>query len=382
MAATVRLWIGGSSCLTRTYQNAYFGNEKWILLGREAVAPAWLDKDRHCYIPCDLTLRNILDGSGPGKGNVLLTDVLKQLSDAVVTLGGTTIGQIVVGIRPPLVTVRSNVAAGIYGYALLLGLRELLEAVLKQHSVDMILHVSSIAAVDHIQKQHLRSVNATDPPSSTLQQPYDRFKRGCEELVEQLCTSNNIRYSSLRFGAIFSDDPACIQCSSLALQCYTGPYLRTKIDCNSSRNAAHLIRLILQQSHKQKLRPIYYYTRCVSQYPMPVPYGEFLIAYRRAYGLDWLPMLVPILLVEWCVVRPLHWLTVLLTTVLGFASIPILESVDYLLQVTLDEHTFDMTETVHDFPEILQVEESMEECFRRRRALLVSTSSKIKDNKV
>jgi hypothetical protein len=58
-----------------------------------------------------------------------------------------------------------------------------------------------------------------------------------------------------------------------------------------------------------------------------------------------------------------------------------LESIDYLLQVTLEEHTFDMTETVRDFPGILSVEESMEDCFRRRRKLLASANSSGKQKK-
>ena len=73
-------------------------------------------------------------------------------------------------------------------------------------------------------------------------------------------------------------------------------------------------------------------------------------------------------------VRPFHWCTVVWTVVLSrilrLPMPPFLESIDYLLQVTLDEHTFDMRETVKDFPMIRQAEESMDVCFRRRRAQL------------
>ena len=194
-----------------------------------------------------------------------------------------TISHIVIGIRPPLVTHRNNRAADRYGHDLMTGMSLLLHALVVKHSVTTVLHVSSIAAVDHVRRQHLRSVRdeiTADPSTyAVLSQPYDRFKRGCEELVELVCrqqhpdkkmnhsrqqiqqqspnsinnnsntNNNNIRFTNLRLGAIFSDSPTCIQCSALALQCYTGPYLRVPIDCNSSRNAASLIHLMLHSPH-------------------------------------------------------------------------------------------------------------------------------------
>lgn len=385
-STTVRLWIGGSSGLTRTYRNA-FPDEAWILLCRSTAPPSWMwdDEDdsslsRFYYVPCDLT-ELMVDSTMTASTPSLLHSVMENLSKAVTRLGGVSIAEVVVGIRPALVTHRSNVQAQTYCEDMLGGLKLLLEAILQQHSVRLIIHISSIAAVDHVQRQHVRSVREGSPRSHSLIQPYDRFKRASEELMEQLCTTTNgvtpIRHTSLRLGAIFSDDPACIQCRALALQCFTGPYLATAIDCNSSRNAAHLIRMILQSSTAQpkELLPIYYYTRCVSRYPNPVPYGEYLKAYRRAYDLDWFPIFIPSGLVEWCVVRPLHWFTRVIKAVTSrwHASVPFLESVDYLLQVTRDEHTFDMTETIHSFPGILGVEESMEECFRRRRKILALT---------
>ena len=137
--------------------------------------------------------------------------------------------------------------------------------------------------------------------------------------------------------------------------------------CSSSRNVAQLIRLILKSS--KPLRPVYYYTRCLSQYPQPVAYGEHLVAYRQAYGIALLPTLVTSWFVEFFVVHPLHWFTLFFKNWIGF-SLPFLESVDYLLQVTLDEHTFNMTETLQDFPEIVTVEETIVDCFARRRRFL------------
>jgi len=299
-----------------------------------------------------------------------------------------TISHLVLCIRPPLVTYRNNKQADRYCHDIMTGMSLLLHALTVKFDVGTVIHISSIAAVDHIQRQHLRSVREKDPSYTDLKQPYDRFKRGCEELVELVCKQQqqqsnrkNIRFTSVRVGAIFSDTPSCIQCSAFALQLYTGPYLNVPIDCNSGRNVASLIHLMLH-SVKSELRPVYYYTRCITLYPKPVPYGEFLLAYRAAYGLQRLPMLLPAFLVEWCVVRPLHWFTVILTTLLGLVCLPappFLESIDYLLQVTLDEHTFEMRETVRDFPMIRQAEESMECCFRRRKAQLEADAAKRKN---
>ena len=365
----MRLWIGGSSGLTRSYLNT-FPTEPWILLGLEASAPSWMYPTQH-YIQCDLVELAVNDGS------LILPHVLEQMNSCLVATGDTAIHEIVIGIRPFLISRRSHESAHIYNDKLLNGLKILLQSVVSQYPVQLVVHISSIAAVDHIPKQHLRSVDEFDSPSHCLYYPYDRFKRGCEEVTEQLATGRKtIQYTNLRLGAIFSDDPWCIQCTSLALQCYTGPYLSTPIDCNSSRNVSQLLHLILSKFHHPQagvraLRPVYYYTRCISQYPKPVPYGEFFLSYRRAYGLSWLPVLLPLFIVQYGVVAVCHiWTLVFRSRLPSYLMPPFLESIDYLLQVTRHEHTFDMKETLQDFPKIVQLEETMEACFQRRRALL------------
>jgi hypothetical protein len=390
----MRLWIGGSSGLTRTYLNT-FPTEQWILLGCEVNAPSWLNPLQR-YIRCDLTEQN-LDSHEGTLSNALTTlqQVLEKIDACLVELSGTTcIHQIVVGIRPVLVSHQSHLKAQWYNDNMLKGLHIVLDAMVTKYQVNLIIHISSIAAVEHIPRQHLRSVHENDPSSDSLLFPYDRFKRGCEERIERLVqnqatsmTKKNIQFTNLRLGAIFSDDPWCIQCTALALQCYTGPYLTTPIDCNSSHNVSQLLHRILsrcfretipsdpctqqQQQQQQQLRPVYYYTRCISQYPKPVPYGEFFMAYRKAYGLSWLPVVLPTFLVKYGVVLPFHFWTVLLQTILPeVLTIPYVESIDYLLQVTINEHTFDMKETIQDFPELIHVEETMDECFCRRRKML------------
>lgn len=417
MASDIKLWIGGSSGLARTYFNA-FSSDNWILLGLEESAPDWLlsafpsettgDADGEPegndstntiqtssskrYVSCDLSA---LAFSTQRKSRTdRLAQTVKKLERAIRTISPSrrqqqysssetahaqnTISHIVVGIRPPLVTYRNNYYAGKYCQDLMTGYSLFLHALTSKFDVQTVIHVSSIAAVDHIPRQHLRSVRERDPNCSGLRHPYDRFKRGCEELTQLVCSSSDkskpIRFSSVRLGAIFSDTPQCMQCKALALQCYTGPYLKTPIDCNSGRNAASLIHLMLHSASTTPLLPVYNYTRCMSSYPKPVAYGENLVAYRKVYNLDWIPLLLPAFVVKWCVVQPLHWFTVVLTSILLYTvpalAPPYLESIDYLLQVTRNEHSFDMRETLRDFPMILEAEESMEVCFRRRRALL------------
>jgi hypothetical protein len=413
MSKKVRLWIGGTSGLTQSYLQA-FPEESWIVLGRSDVAPAWLSSSHQhtCkYVSCNLTglieMNNGTNSNSPAtSSSISVNRVVEQLKEAAAhcsrsrtgenpnnttnsdqtTVAPNKIDQVVIGLRPPLVTWRSNAAAHRYNARLLQGLETLLRAVLCSFQPDLIVHISSIAAVNHIQKQRMVSVLdcPNDPSSADLHQPYDKFKRGSEELVQRLCSataasSGGVQFTNLRLGAIFTDTPTCIQCTALSLQLFTGPYLPTRIDCNSGRNAAIMIHLILHRqssSSSSSLRSVYYYTRCISSFPQPVPYGEFLLLYKRAYGLHWIPLLLPAGLVEWTVVRLLHWWTTVLTSRCHIC-VPYLESIDYLLQVTLDEHTFDMKETVQDFPDIVDREEPVTQCFvRRRRFLEVAVKSK------
>jgi hypothetical protein len=392
----MRLWIGGSSGLTQTYINT-FPNEaattssssssSWILIGRERQPPLWMVNHPYYYdyIYCDLLTINDFTTSTFTLSIQHVIESIKQIirnkskEDNEVTM---MIDSIVVGIRPQLVCYQSNREATYDNHRVVIALQRLLYELLDQFStIHFILHISSIAAIDHISKQHLHSIKEcyNDPSYSTLHNSYDRFKRHCEQIIEGIVQDNNIKrnnagrqiqYTNLRLGAIFSDTSNCIQCTALALQMYTGPYLSTKIDCNSSYNVSQLIQLMLQRSVSSSassfhFRPVYYYTRCISQYPNPVPYGEYLNAYKKAYQLSWIPILIPNWIVEYSVVRLLHGIIMFLYAF--EITIPYLDSIDYLLQVTLNEHTFDMKETLHDFPNIVQVEETIEDCFTRRK---------------
>jgi hypothetical protein len=351
----MKLWVGGSSGLARTYCNVY-DHEQIIMVGREPTPPPWLESNS--YVSCDLV--------SLAKNKALLHSVMQQIS------GFGTIHQVILGVRPPLIYVSYKVAH-FYNSQILIGLEYFLTSIIEEHHPELIVHISSIAAVDHVRAQHLESVVQPTSLAANLVYPYDCFKKGCEELVERLA---KCRFTNLRFGAILSDTESCIECGALSLQ-ILGPYTKTKIDVNSSRNASHLIHLILQTSTKT-MPQVYYYTRCLSEFPQPVPYGECLMSYRRAYELEKIPLLIPWILVSWCF-RFLHFITLVTQAAASFFRLhmpPFLECFDYLMQVPLNEHTFDNTPVLHDFPEIVDLEASIETCLRRRRAY-ISNKQKI-----
>ncbi len=339
MSVDTKLWIGGSSGLARTYMNA-FGFEEWILLGHEESPREWMPPNAQ-YYAYNLTV---------DKPRVALLEKFDNVK------------QIIISIRPPLFSKLTNAEMEAYCGRLCEGLQDFLTTLLaRNQNVQSILHISSVAAANHLQAQHLVGIdNNTVISSSDLQAPYDRFKRKCEEVVASF---NGLSITNLRLSAVFSDDPWCIQCQALQIQSHIGSYLTQCIDCNSSRNVAVAIRLIMAAQHQQK-KPtyyMYYYTRPARQYPQPVPYGEYLKIYRQALGL------------RFCVWMPALLVRFFVLFVQGLASLvhlPFLASVNYLLQVSSREHCFDNSAFITDFPEIIHQEETISECFRRRQQVL------------
>ena len=335
-----RLWIGGSSSLTRSYLNAFPG-EKWILTGAEKSSADWMAEpmaDNCQYVACDFS-----------QSEEILDKVLHSIP--------AELDCVVLGIRPPLVTHRTDAHSTLYCQSILDGLRHFLTSIIQRGRVRKFIHVSSIAVVGHLDGQQNQSER--DPEPKEVLQPYDRFKHESEKLVASLC-SGSISFTNIRLGAIFSDDPSCIQCCALGLQAYVGPYLPVPIDCNSGRNAATLIHAVLGKQER-KLRPVYYYTR-PTQYQQPVPYGEYLKDFRQGNGIPFYCPL-PIAVVHGFVAL-IHLLSVLIGSI-----IPYLQSVDYLLQVSRREHSFDLSAVKEDFS---FDEETIEECFRRRAKYLRS----------
>lgn len=154
----------------------------------------------------------------------------------------------------------------------------------------------------------------------------------------------------LRLSAIFSNEPSCIQVNALALQARVGAHLPAVIDCNSSRNVSVALRLLLVRLERrpETVQPLYYYTR---PHGPPVAYGERLVAYRRACGILfalWLPCWIVAWLVALC-----H-LAVRRTPL---RHIGLARSVDYLLQVSSRDHTFDNSRIHSDFTELKAQEE-------------------------
>lgn len=333
-----RLWLGGSSGLTRTYLNV-FPSEEWILVGHQPDAPSWMPETCE-YKSLDLTQRSTAEA------------FWKDMPETLET--------IVVGIRPPLVTPRTDDQAWDANRRILDGLRAFLDAAPRTMRV---LHISSIAAIDHLQGQVQVNEETPEVSLSDLKSPYDAFKRECEEIVEA-CSE---RHTSLRLGAIFSDDPGCIQCNALALQAYVGVYLPTAIDCNSSYNVAQLIHSCLEQRTWKE--SIYYYTRPLRYGKETIPYGEYLVSYRKAYGI---PRDGYVSLPMWFV----DGFVALVHVLAGWFGLflPYLAAVDYLLQVSTKEHSFDLSRCRRDFPKLK--EESFDECFARRRKNLEGPKSK------
>jgi nucleoside-diphosphate-sugar epimerase len=367
MKMVTRLWIGGSSGLAQTYFNhfedfkdesktntetAVVGNNRavrWILVGAESTAPLWMPTCTPTrtfeYYSCDLT--------NPSSVQTLVNDHFPSSVD-----------QLILAVRPPLVSPHTHAQAFRHAERMVEGLSALLQTLVSRCSKpSLVIHVSSIAAIDHLNRQSLRSESSDpDPTSESLQYPYDWFKRRCEEEVQQICSSSSVPFTNLRLGAIFSDSAGCIQCGALWLQALLGPYLTVPIDCNSSRNISSLIhQLLARDARIGRLRPVYYYTRPL-MLREPVPYGEYLVAFRKAYKLSsfaaWMP--------SWSVRMIVHVFHVVTNLFGGF--VPYLQSVDYLLQVTTTEHSFDCTAVATDFGRSIE-EESILACFERMRRL-------------
>jgi hypothetical protein len=397
------LWIGGSSCLARTFVNLYHGDstKKLLLSGVEDSAPDWLSSFSSSsssirYVQCDLTKLTTEDAAK------------KILNDD--EYGSVT--KIIIGVRPILFGAYNDLEAS---RAMVQGIQTLLRSSCcdcdarsgQKNTVKFVLHISSVAAADHLRTQSFASEDDPIPPLSEYTAPYDLFKRNCEDVVSTICNNNNndddygtinnssIPYCHLRLSAIFSDDPKCIQCSALGLQARAGCYLPNPIDCNSSRNVARAIAAILERSGvddddddvddaKNKksinsIRPLYYYTRPL-QLKRPEPYGYYLETYRKAYGIEgfFAAVWIPVWVVTWFVAA-FHWMAQQRNNSFLF-GLPYVDSADYLLQVAAREHSFDCSHFARDFPDL--EEESILECFVRRRAFLsgntATTTKKLK----
>ena len=332
------LWVGGSSSLARTYVNE-FGVDDLLLVGAEASAPSWVLRLGARYRSLDLT-------------------ALDDVTAARFIKESGPISTIVVGVRPLLFAATTKT---MIPQQMIRGIRILLENAFETNDVRFVLHISSVAAVDHLRSQSFINEDSPIPPSASLRAPYDLFKRGCETSISGVCEDAGVSFSHLRLSAIFSDDRKCIQCSALELQSRIGAYIPVAIDCNSSVNVAYAIDSLIRE-HKRISQPVYYYTRPRSL-KRPVPYGYYLMMFRKAYEIEKTSIWIPAWVVDCCVAL-VHWIA----GYNNYLRLPYLDSVDYLLQVSSREHSFDCRRFQKDFPNLK--EESILECFLRRKLCL------------
>ena len=170
------------------------------------------------YVSCDLTT---------------LTD--SKARDILDKHGGIT--NIIIGVRPLLFTAYTKTSVQ---QKMLEGIKTLLHhQALTLGTIRLfVLHISSVAALDHLRTQQFMSEEDAIATLSQYTTPYKIFKRNCEESISNIICrqQSKIPVCHLRLSAIFSDESTCIQCSALDLQCRVGCYLPLPIDCNSSAN--------------------------------------------------------------------------------------------------------------------------------------------------
>mmetsp|Transcript_26951 Transcript_26951/g.40795 ORF Transcript_26951/g.40795 Transcript_26951/m.40795 type:complete len:139 (+) Transcript_26951:772-1188(+) len=128
------------------------------------------------------------------------------------------------------------------------------------------------------------------------------------------------------------------------------------VEFNSGRNTALAIKMLLENLQQENhVADEYFYTRPV-QNKEPAKYGEFLKQYRKAYDIT---IFLPITFALF------HMLSSLLQQLKirdGFVL-----AIDYIVQASKHDKIFDCSRFARDFPSIVDREETIYECFRRRR---------------
>lgn len=156
---------------------------------------------------------------------------------------------------------------------------------------------------------------------------------------------------------------------------------------NPARNVCAAIRLILAKmeqlmvdQEKQidsvnkvvvpKLPERYYYTR-PTHVTHPIFLYEVTYQYQKAYDLHWYSCLFT----PFCIYVAFIYILSQITGILG-SILPYAHATDYLLRVSLLDHSFDNSRFLRDFPEIRKLEITVEECFRNRRHYRLKQSSR------
>ena len=372
------LWVGGTSALAATYFEEQLdiatGAQKngrstttrsFVLAAPHPPEPSWSDllsRSSSRYVPLDMTCRSSID-------EFFATLQEMKMASCITTIIFGMRASLIAGCEIDHLSMTNNIAyfldtASVY-FPELAG----------------VLHVSSVAVMNHTQPQHMLNEDAPLPALASYQSPYDVMKRTTEEVIADSSQKNNIRSVQLRISGIFSNEIGhnCIQMSAIRLQAYVGCYIRTPLDMNTGLNVCHAIRLLLERMEESpssptmsrrrndnngedgpsRLRSIYYYTRPTIE---PKPYGQNLVDYRRAHGIClkvdvWEGFARPFL---WAVIYCFGKLATLNQNFLC-----ILDNIAYLLTVSLVEHTFDCSRIREDFPELTSAEETTFEGFAR-----------------
>jgi hypothetical protein len=371
------LWIGGTSALARTYFDEVVSTiesppSSFIVTGVENS----IQNIRHSKkVKCTFAHLNLASKDSVQTFFTRISKIPLKCTRMIISVRQPLVAPITFTTR--MVKGSSKVAAAndLNDYHLQLGSNlALLINLAADYGIRAVLHISSVAVVDHLRDQIYENEDHPMPDINTYKGSYDIFKRHSEEVVIKECSLKSIHFTNLRIGAIFSNDTSsCIQCSALRLLSWPiSSYVSTKIDCNSSRNVGVAIQLILDRfqllfqetknsglSTKKELEsrtptsskvdksssssstttlqlaPVYYYTCPSLQGSDPWSYGDYLVAYRTVFEVS------PTLWFPWTLSRMFmtmfHFIAsssfaFCLFQWIGFGAF--VQSLDYLLQVS------------------------------------------------
>jgi len=346
MARPTALWVGGTSALARTYFDEVHSTSSLRIIIAAPSLPAW-------PLPVDVVFVKLDLFSEESVGS--LWQRLPHATDVLI-----------LGVRLSLVW------AGDRQSALATHLRHLIDGSAK-NGCRAVLHISSVAVADHVVAQHNVNESMPLPDADAYHSDYDLFKRRSEDMVDAGCTDEVGRggvmeWTHLRISGIFSNDPACIQCTAVRNQRWVSCYSRTCIDFNSSANVSHALALLAERLASAARRPpkvscqpsvetrpkrVYFYTRSTAE---PVPYGSLVADYRAAHGIwygVWLPAALYGAFVKFA------------RAICDAIPLGVARSIAYLLAVSVADHTFDNSRFRADFPELGAREESVRDAFAR-----------------
>ena len=410
------IWIGGTSGLAQTYMEEFIRypkqddpektqlNRRFVLASPDAllIPSAPQTKDSYgrfiTYLSLDMTKPDSID------------DFFDSLMAEKTNLfgpsesNGTTTVTIIFGMRSALVKGSKDdhlSLADHLSYFLHQASRRFSSH--RRITLAGILHVSSVAVMDHTVAQSMLNEDAPLPNPNSYSCPYDESKRRAEDTITSVCECLHIpSYVHLRISGILSNEippSGCIHMSSLRIQTRLGFYCQTPLDMNTSYNVGQAIRLILERMDDRRhqinntsnyeaatnsiitqndsaqssgLHNVYFYTRPTIK---PRRHGHNLVAYRSAHNINYY-INIPswfVLINIWAFIYLFRGIASAVSVFLDDEGkkrhkwLGVLENLTYLMTVSVMEHTFDNSRFRSDFPELRSLEESTLEGFVRIR---------------